>query len=266
MKKALMFIEAYIGDFSKFIKKYKDVISKLDTNFEIYGYKYTLESNISDNSSDIIDDLLKEFNSAVSGIDSITKLDITNMRKNYTSSAYKDKLRGDILGKDKVSESLFLEEVKSGFRDGASDKENITVKSDTVSESMLNYIDNKTLLKSARKDRDNTIRLLDSIKVYFSRGASLHVSDEGKRLRSHTLSKNTSKIDKRENTTNYGTDELVKINILYNAQFSYAKFVSAIITTALSEKVNAIKESMTQDKLIIRGALKNKNKEVREDD
>lgn len=257
MKKAFMYINAYIGDFNKFVKRYSKELMKKYPDFTIEGYEYTIDNTLPDTS--VIQSMLSDYNSELSSIDNMKKADIVKKRSEVMSEASMNKLRAKVLSKTTpIAKDDYVDECKKTFRNGDNNTSTIQINHDKLVD-IVNGFDALTkTYKDAKKDQDKLIALLEDIKSFFQKSASLQYR-EGKRvIKTDKVSVNGSNNGLSrdgDQTTEYNTDKMMVYNTFFNFKFAYAKEVSAICVNAMSERVNALKEQLAQEKKIVRRCL-----------
>ena len=254
MKRLFMVIYAYLGDFEKFLDKYKNNLRNLNPKFDIKGYKYTFKANIPN--LDIVNSVINSYNSELSDIDNTSKDNIIEKREKFMATSNLNKIRSTILGKSGETDSEdFIKETKKLFRDGEEDKIDIEVNKSFLTTVIADYPFLKKQYSDAVKERDDIISIIDKIKTFFEKSASVYYKEKNKTIGAKTLNRDGNKI-KIGNTVEHGFDggKMKVINTFFSFKFTQSKEIGGMCTTACIEKVNALKE------IIKRCAFKGPNK------
>lgn len=262
MKKAFMFLNAYIGDFDNFLNKYKEELLKLNPDFSYKGFKYTTTRELKLHS---IETLINEFNDDLHNLKELKIGDIIEMRKRFNEPTNLNKIRGSIIGASSIDEDRFDEECFKYFRSGEYDAIDLDIKKNDISSYIAEYPGVKKSLKTASENRDKTITMVESIKKFFEKGASVSYNGKSKSITTYDAVKNvkgTRVVDGTKGTSAYSSDELRKVNAFYNFKFQQSKIIGNLAINASCDKVNAIKEQLKQTKAIIRQGMSSKNKKV----
>lgn len=257
MKRVFMYINAYIGDFEKFLKRHSKELLQKRPDFSITGYKFTIDNSVPDTS--IIQDMLSEYNSDLHNITNMSKAVITKQRGQYMAPGNLDKIRAKVLGKSTgINKDDYSDECKKLFRNGETESTSIQVNHDVLVEIVNGYEAMKKSYNSAKKEKDKLIALLESIKGFFQKGASLQYIEGKQVIRTDNISvngKGNSIQRDNKSTTDYKTDTMVLYNTYFNFRFAYSKEISAMCVNAMTERVNALKEQLAQSKTIVRRSL-----------
>lgn len=257
MKKVFMYINAYIGDFERFLKRHSKALLEKYPDFSINGYKFTINDSVPN--THVIQDMLSEYNSEINNITNMTKADITKKRGQYMAPGNLDKMRAKVLGQSTgISKDDYSAECKKLFRNGETEATSIQVNHDMLSEIVNGYESMKKSYTAAKKEKDKLIALLESIKGFFQKGASLQYIDGKQVIRTDNISVNgkNNGINRDSMTkSEYKTDTMVLYNTYFNFRFAYSKEISTMCVNAMTERVNALKEQLAQSKTIVRRSL-----------
>lgn len=257
MKRVFMYLNAYIGDFEKFIKRHHKALSVKYPDFTIQGYKFTIDNNLPNTS--LIDEMISEYNSEISNVSSMTKAEIVKKRTDTMGVKNMNKIRGQLLNiSENIEKDDFSDKVKNIFRDGDSTTDMITVNHDLLNDILNNYSNLVKQFKDAKKQKDKMISLLENIKSFFEKSASLQYIEGKKSIVANNIEVNSNKnsISKSgSSTVDHSPDTLVLYNTYFNFKFAYAKELSSMCVTIMSEKVSAMKEELKQCKDIVRRCI-----------
>ena len=258
MSKVFMYIQSWIGGFDKFLSKYKDKLGNLNPDFSIRGYDYTFDSSVPQ--LNVIQIIINDYNSELSNLKNISKADITKEREEFTSEEYLAKMRAYILGASSpVYPDEFVEEARKVFRGGMTDDKEIKVTKSVLNKAVEDYAELKKTFNECVRQRDKTIILIESLKEFFKKSGSVHYKGRDTKV-IHTYriepkkDQGTIYRDEKIETT-YSADNLEKINLFYDFKWKQAKEIGFMAVTAMTEKVNALKEALKQNEKIIRGSI-----------
>jgi len=268
MKKVFMIINAYLGDFDAFLTKYKDHLQKLDPDFTIKGYDYVFQDSIP--RLDKIDAIISDYNSELEQLDGKKKGDIIKEKDKYVASTQMNKLRAYVLGMSgEIEEDEFVKTARKLYRKGEDEETDIEVKKSYLTKIINDYPHTKKLYNDAVKERDKVMALIDSMKLFFEKSASVYYKGNNKTIGMNKIEKKESgygikntgnKVEK-----NYAFSDLEKINTFYNFKFTQAKELGNICVTAMVEKVNALKEALKLYRVIVRKSMTHKKEEEKKE-
>lgn len=256
---AMRTINSYLGDFSKFIKKHGDSIKELEPDFDIYGYKFTI-----DNAPDLqpVQNIVDSYMRDLSGLEKKTKEDIEKERDNFSRDANIAELRGKVL---RVSNSIngdkYREEVRKHFRNDKDDTESLHIDKARLREAVDSYNDLNNQYKEASKMKNKTIVLLNNLKDFFEKGAQVNYSGNTKKIQTKEISIEDNKLKTGNVGGNYKNDFATSeiISKYFNMKYQEAKIISSIVSVVATEKVVALKDSLKQEREIVRGSMKGNN-------
>lgn len=258
-KKAFLSINSYIADFKKFISKNKEYLESLNPDFKMYGFKYTINANLPNISpiEKVVDDYMRD----IGKLDKMTEAEVEKDRDNFNKDDFLDKLRGQVIGKGPVQASEFSDVTKKSFRDGSLEEIEFTVDKSRLQQSIDSYESLNNEYNEAVKMRNKTLTLLDAIKRFFEKGASITYTGDKKKIGVRGISIEDNKMMHGETITydDNGNNSAI-ISKYFNMKFHQSKVVSSILTTASTEKVNALKEQLKQERVLIRKAMSQGNK------
>ena len=258
IKSIFMVIYAYIGDLDSFITKYKDKLKELNPNFTVKGYKYTFESNIPKLNE--VTNVINDYNNELSQVHTMSKADIIKEREEFTSETFMNKVRAKVIGvSGEVASDDFLDRTKSIYRNNE-DKvpQEISVDKMYLNSIIENYSNLKKVFTDTTSERDKVITLITSMKNFFEKSASTYYKDTNKMMGMHSISlnSNSSGIVKDERVEHqYDMKKMDVINTFFNFKYTQSKEIGNICVTAIIEKVNALKECMKMNKMIIHKSL-----------
>lgn len=269
IKNVLMVIRAYIGDFDKFINNYKDELKKLDPDFTIQGFEYTFKENVPNLTRATA--IISSFDSDLHDIKRKTKAEINEERQEFANHANLARIRAGIIGRSgEIAAEDFHTEIKKVFRDGQETEQEIKVDKAYLHKVIDEYSKIKQMLGKVSRERDNIISLLSSAKAFFEKGASIYYKDNTKMIKSYHISVN-DKGDGIKHTDSYDQKYdavmIEKLNVFYNFKYLEAKEVGTMCVSAMTEKVNAIKENLKLYRAIVRKSIfGNKSGEDKKED
>jgi hypothetical protein len=256
VKNAFKLLASYVGDFDKFIDKYKKELGELNPSFDIMGYEYTFNSN-SPNISPL-KNLVTEYNSELSNINNMSLQDVADLRNNFENANMKDRLRSKVLGtSNSIMEEDYLDEVKKIYRNGNTEESNIHVNKSVLTKTITDY---KSLKDMKRVLINESAKIQDafaSLESFFTRGVYIYKNAEGEKIRTSNINYTSNKISYDNTSIKYDTGMLKKINMFYNIKFEQSRFLSNIIMTCYFEKINAVKEALKQSRIIVRKSMFN---------
>lgn len=258
VKNVFLYISNFIGDFDKFINAHKEEIKKLNPDFDIQGYKYTINDSIPDLS--ILNSLIHDFNSELSNIDKLKIPDIVAQRNEFNTSANQGKMRASILKKtSELSAEEFQQEIKLIYRDGEESQNTIHVDHGYLNKVVDDFPNVKRSFDNVRKETDRVIILVNNLKNFFEKSASVYYKNNKKTIGTYKISNNNGSMKKDERfERDYEVDKIALINVFFSFKFLQAKEIGNLTVSAMMEKTNALKEQLALYKSIVRRSFFNK--------
>jgi hypothetical protein len=262
MKKVFTIINAYFGDFEKFVSKHKDELKNLNPNFTIRGYTYSFTSGLPNTSK--IENIINSYNSEVSEIDKMNKLTIINDRQKFMNESNLDEIRAYVMGSSTgVKQENFTKELRKSFRSKEEEEKDIHVDKGYLNKIIDEYPEMKRLYNETSKQKDQIAILIENIKNFFNKSASVYYTGSDKKMVVNKIDHNddgglntTDKIEK-----DFNQNKLEVINTFFNYKYAQAKEIGGMCVTAMIEKTNAIKECLKLYRTIIRQSLTHNKKE-----
>ena len=260
-------ITSYNMSLKEFVTKYKNELLKADCDFEIDGYNFTVLDAKTPDMSDF-NKLVATYNSSLSDIEKTTKGEITNEGNAFLSDKNLDEIRARVLGVNGgILKDEFVETVRKHYRGGKSETSTIHIDSSQVKEIVNNVdkiVDGK---KKAVKDRDDIINLLSKAEVFFNRKVDVVYRNAEQKIGAKTFDVDDEKktVSYGDTDINYSESAITKISALVTTKYNETKAVSGIINVVVSERANAFKDLVKQDRKIVGMALSSPKKKKSED-
>jgi hypothetical protein len=257
MGRVMMIFRAHFGKFDTFLSKYKNTLNSLNPDFTVDGYTYTIESHRP--KMELLKGLVIKYNMELGALDKKSKADITLERERAISNKEMDKLRGHLVGLNEIESGEFQEVLKRMFRNGMDSTESIQVDQKLI-RGIVNrdYEISKNLYKETIKQKDAIILLLESLKDFFKKSASVHYKDDTKVIQGYEIRVNDKEngIKRGEAVKNeHSESRLAVANAFYDYKWVQAKEIGSICIIAVTEKLTALKESLKLQEKIVRKAL-----------
>lgn len=266
-KKIFMYINACFMDIDKFVKKYKDELSKIrNVKFDINGYKFTPHDV--PNMVDFIE-VVDNYNSEIADVSKLKKDDILKRQNEYLKTENLDKIRGRVLGVNTpIEEDDFHEEVLKYYRDGEVNTHVIEV-DDSLFNSTISEI--PTLMKekkAAEQTRDQLISLLDKTQRFFDQKIGPMYDGGAQKLKTTTLKledKGNRISTDEENITEYKSSYASAVEAFVRYKYIQVNKLASIVNLVATERANAYKAQVKQAREIIRGGITNSGDKTKED-
>lgn len=258
-KRVFIVISSYIGDFKNFIKNNKETLMKLNPDFEVKGYKYTMDAvNITNN---YLTDILDEFNKDMANMDSLKSSEIKERSEEYLSDDNLERMRAQLINsKQGVDAADFPVRVREALRNGATSEDDIKVDQLVLRNIVSMYDTIDKLYKESIKSRDALIVLMERAQNYFSNAAKITYKGADKKIVSNNLSVEDGKFVKGDEISSaYSEKTIQHVNVYYNFRFKQVKEVSTMCTIVATERTNAFREQLKLYKDIVRQSLSPKN-------
>jgi hypothetical protein len=254
--KVMMFVRAYIGDFDKFLTKYKSELIKKTPDFTIQGYDYTFKPGIPDMS--IVEHIISGYNSELRELSTnTTKGYVVELRAKYASDEFFDTVRGKCMGKSaKVSSANFASDLKKEFRSGESDTKEVKVNATVLRGCIEDYPKLKTSLTDLTKTKGNITSLMTSLMSFFQEGTHVYFKENDKVIGADQLKRNDYSVDAVDRTTEkFSPERLTIYNSFYDYKFKQARELSQIAIISITSKIDALKEALKMYRTIVRQSM-----------
>ncbi len=255
--KVFMYIKSYIGNFDKFIEKYSDKLSMAEPDFKIEGFEYTFSNNKPDLKP--LTEIVNNYNTEIGEIQDLTNEDIINKKHYYFNIEDLDIVRGKVLGNNNATSSEEFEKIAfAEFRNGDNEKKEIAVNRAVLNKVLSSYKETKKSLKDAIAEKDKTVLLINSMENFFRKSVAVNYSGNTKRVKVNTISVNSKGNGIQTNGTEhhrFDATTVDKYNTYFNYKFSQSKEIGGICITAVTAKIDAIKEAVKFYESIVRKSL-----------
>ena len=258
--KILAYINSYLGDYDTFVEKNKKVFDNIDNvDFTISGFNFSI-SDYSETDMSEFDKVVDSYNEFISDLSNLdngeNKNKLVMELHEFMNEDNLDNLRGKILGIDKpIEEENFLSTVRETFRSGDTTPIDIHVNKKYIDILIANA---KSLVKqknTAIKERDEILKLLKQTETFFAR----KVSAINNSVDIKAIEKNENKFGTNKVNT-LSTNNRTGLNIyqqLINLKYNQVNKIYGITSIVVTEKVNALKDQIKQETLILKRSLTN---------
>lgn len=256
----------------KHLLKNKDVLKKFDTRheFDYEGYEFTFNDNVPSveaaaafNKDFVMldfEDILKEKDpekvvKMINAQHSALKQDLQNDRY--------DVFRQEVIGADRPIQSEdFVQELSAVYRNGAYDRDQITIDKTEVLKSLSRIENYKSFESSVKKTKDKIEREYEKVKKSIDNMVARNKDNDINKLLSIEIRGN---YDGYSSPVQVSSEALAKIDLFLKTKVSEVLELSNIHVLAFSYKLDAINECYKQDKQILYRALNKIQKDVKGD-
>ena len=259
-KNYMKYFISYFQDFKKFLEKNKEYLRSLDINFEYKGYNFDFSKDSPDLTK--IHDIVSSYNSEISRVDSLTYAEVGKMRETFANEENKNKIRASILnnGEHEVSQEKFKEKSKELFRKN-SEPVQLNINNSYIDMIINEYGNMKSLLEETERNKNKITKLLHDLEYFFDKKASVTYDKHQKIIKTSKLDTSDNKFKHGDSVSmNYDNDVLKTLNVYFDLKYRESKFISNCVVTVYIDKVNALKDCLSQYRNIVRRALVNNKK------
>lgn len=254
-KKVLLYITSAFQDLDKLAAEVDKVIKDKTIKFKIDGYKFTVVDKHGPNISEF-QRIVSEYNNDITNLSELKEAEIKQTITDWLDETNLDKLRAEVLGvKDSIPEDEFLTEVRKFYRNDSDETSSIEVDNSYVRTIISGAKRLEDAKKASIKDRDSLISLLSRTEAFFDKTLQSFYQGSTRKVHADKISVDNNKLKTEKNTVT-ATDEVSKIVSMY-ATFKSKQVnkIGAMINTVASEKVNALKDQIKQERVILRKCL-----------
>lgn len=249
-------IRSYSMTLEKFANEYKDDLLKADCDFKITGYNFNVMSSKDINMSDF-NKLVATYNTVIGDIKKTSLGDIVKAGIEFSSDTNLNKIRARVIGMNgAISKDDYIDEVKKFYR-GSKDPVSIHVTSSTV-KSILDDVDKLVKMRNAAvKDRDTIIALLSKAEMFFDRKADIIYKNSERMIGTRTIDVDSNNVmSTNDASVDHDDDTLKKVSQLLTIKYNETRVLSAIINIAVTERANALKDMVVQNRRILGKAIR----------
>lgn len=272
---SLVKAEGYLKHHEKDFRKFSD-----QHEFDFSGYEFTIENNIPESNAEAewIDSVDVAFTTYAniladdkygSDLAARQKSAEAEIKKNYQAlvdrlnGTYYDELRARIIGQEgkQITDSEFANELFSVFRNGSSDKDEITVDSSYIISTFARFKDYDHLKKSIEKNRNSIETSYKNIRKELDKMIDLSGSSSDNTLGATLGPKTTvNASDKYGIGVAIAAGQMTQTMANLLEQYKKAKInqvqqMSNIHALAFGAKLDAAKDMFNQDKAVLYKAL-----------
>lgn len=249
-------IRSYSMTLEKFANEYKDDLLKADCDFKITGYNFNVMSSKDINMSDF-NKLVATYNTVIGDIKKTSLGDIVKAGIEFSSDTNLNEIRARVIGMDgAISKDDYIDEVRKFYR-GSKDPVDIHVTSSTV-KSILDDVDKLVKMRNAAiKDRDTIIALLSKAEMFFDRKADIIYKNSERMIGTRTIDVDSNNVmSTNDASVDHDDDTLKKVSQLLTIKYNETRVLSAIINIAVTERANALKDMVVQNRRILGKAIR----------
>lgn len=249
-------IRSYSMTLEKFANEYKDDLLKADCDFKITGYNFNVMSSKDINMSDF-NKLVATYNTVIGDIKKTSLGDIVKAGIEFSSDTNLNEIRARVIGMDgAISKDDYIDEVRKFYR-GSKDPVDIHVTSSTV-KSILDDVDKLVKMRNAAiKDRDTIIALLSKAEMFFDRKADIIYKNSERMIGTRTIDVDSNNVmSTNDASVDHDDDTLKKVSQLLTIKYNETRVLSAIINIAVTERANALKDTVVQNRRILGKAIR----------
>lgn len=249
-------IKSYSMSLERFAKEYKDDLLKADCDFKIMGYNFNVMSSKDIDMSDF-NRLVATYNTVINDIKKSSLNDIVKEGNEFLSDTNLNKIRARVIGMNgAISKDDYIDEVKKFYR-GSKDPVSIHVTSSTV-KSILDDVDKLVKMRNAAvKDRDTIIALLSKAEMFFDRKADIIYKNSERMIGTRTIDVDSNNVmSTNDASVDHDDDTLKKVSQLLTIKYNETRVLSAIINIAVTERANALKDMVVQNRRILGKAIR----------
>lgn len=254
-KKILLYITSAYQDLDKVATEVEKVIKDKNINFKIDGYKFTVVGKNGPN-MDEFRRIVSEYNSDMDKVSELKKSEIKDVFIEWLSDDNLNKLRAEVLGvSNLITEDDYNDEIRKHYRDGEDTTHEISVDNSYVRGIISNAKHLEDTKKSAIKDRDNLISLLSKTENFFDKTLQTYYKGSQKKADVNKVNVDDDKFSTETRTvdTSNSINEVITTYASYKSK--QVNKIGSMINMVASERVNALKDQIKQERTILRKCL-----------
>lgn len=254
-KKILLYITSAYQDLDKVATEVEKVIKDKNINFKINGYKFTVVGKNAPN-MDEFRRIVSEYNSDMDKVSELKKSEIKDVITEWLSDDNLNKLRAEVLGvSNSITEDDYNDEIRKYYRDGEDTTHEISVDNSYVRGIISNAKHLEDTKKSAIKDRDNLISLLSKTENFFDKTLQTYYKGSQKKADVDKVNVDDDKFSTETRTVNTSNSINEVITTYASYKSKQVNKIGSMINMVASERVNALKDQIKQERTILRKCL-----------
>lgn len=264
-KRILLYITSSFQDLDKLANEVKKVINDKDIKFDVDGYDFTVVDKPNPDMSEF-QNIVNNYNTDMSNLQSLKIKDVKDDITEWLDEKNINKLRGDVLGVNKeISDTDFLQEIRDFYRNGESNTHTINVTKSYVNEIINKAKKLEDAKRASIKDRDKIIELLTKTEKFFDRNIQSYYSGSKKMVDVDKISTDDNKFSKTSNRVEATDDNVKNVSIYASYKSKQVNKIASMINLVMCEKVNALKDQISQERNILKKCLFGNKKEPVQD-
>lgn len=254
-KKILLYVTSMTEDLDKLAKEVEPVVKDKTIDYEIDGYNFTVMGKPSPDMKEF-NSIVSEYNSDMAELSKLKEATIKARIFDWLEESHLDKLRGEVLGAGgSIDEDDFLDEIRKFYRNGESSTEKIKVTNSMVNQIISHAKKLEDAKKSSMKDRDNLITLLTKTETFFNTALPTVFKGTQRQVNAAKISTSDNKFSKEDNYTNADDSVMKMLSTYASAKSKQVNKIAGMINLVACERVNALKDQVSQERKILRGCL-----------
>ena len=246
----------YFLNLKDFVKRNQEALLETEIDDTISGWDFNVLNCPAPNMTSF-DKLISSYNTILSDIENIDKEKIKHDSLKFLSVDKLDKLRGEVLGNNKsIKEDDFLKEVRKFYRNGKDDASDIRVNREYVREIVnhVNELDGGK--KKAISDRNKIIGCLSKAESFFSSANTISSKNGTSVIKTKTISNSDNSLSFEDGEEIAYEKNHKQFMTLINAKYNETKELSKIINIVVTERANAFKDQVKQERRVVAMAMR----------
>jgi hypothetical protein len=266
-KKILLYITSAHKDLDKLAKDVKPIVDKMDKiEFTIQGYKFTVLDTPGPNTREF-QSIVDSYNEDMKNIKDLKIEEVKREVSKWLYESHLDQLRGDVLGVGSgINQDDFLETVRKHYRNGETSTSEIKVDKMMIDQIIRDSSNLTRVEKDSIKDRDTLCTLLKRTEQFFSNNVSTSYRKAGKSVNVSTIDTADNRFRTTDNFQSVSDAQVKAISVYVSLKSRQVNRIAGMINTVASERVNALKDQIKQERVILRKCLFGNNAEAEKKD
>lgn len=254
-KKILLYITSATEDLDKLANEVEPVLKDKKINYEINGFTFTVVDKPAPDMREF-NRIVDDYNSDMAELTKLKEAEIKKQIFNWLDESHLDKLRGEILGSGgSIDADDYLDEIRKFYRNGEISTDKIKVTNSMVNQIISHAKKLEEVKRSSIKDRDNLISLLTKTEAFFNTALPTVFKGAQRQVNVAKIDTSDNKFSKEDNYRTADDSVMRMLSTYASAKSKQVNKVASMINLVACERVNALKDQISQERKILRSCL-----------
>lgn len=259
-KKYKLYVLSYTESFDKFLRRHVDELRDMTINeFTVMGFDFGRPLHKPDLST--LYSIVADYNTELKELNEIDIAELRKRKEEYTMEQNGSWLRDKVMQMSShITAEEYPTEIFKFYREGATEPIELKIGQKEFQDARVGYGLVKKWLKNVDDLEKDTLKLFNTLEKFFASMPNTRINTDTKHISTKSMSRDEGTINFSDGPSlEYNDSNLSKTTLFYQYKWEQVRMLNPIITQALSGRITAYKDEMTQNADIVRkGILKAK--------